>query len=91
VGHEGKVAFTPNNDGLNDILIPVIANFPANVLFRVYNRFGENIFSTTNLNDGWNGMYKSILQPTGTYIWTCNYTTVSGIKKISKGTVSLIR
>ncbi len=84
-------AFTPNNDGLNDILKPVISNFPTNILFQIYNRFGQKIFITTKINDGWNGVYKHQAQPSGTYVWTCKYSTNSGVQKFSKGTFVLIR
>ncbi|WP_170971193.1 T9SS type B sorting domain-containing protein [Ilyomonas limi] len=84
-------AFTPNNDGLNDILKPIISNFPTNILFKVFNRFGENIFSTTKMGEGWNGMYKNIPQAADSYIWICSYVTTSGIKKFAKGVSVLIR
>ncbi|HSU28051.1 MAG TPA: gliding motility-associated C-terminal domain-containing protein, partial [Chitinophagaceae bacterium] len=62
-------AFTPNNDGLNDLLIPIPVHIKGFGFFRVYNRWGEIVFQTSTLNDGWNGKSKGLTQPAGVYIW----------------------
>ncbi|HSU28048.1 MAG TPA: gliding motility-associated C-terminal domain-containing protein, partial [Chitinophagaceae bacterium] len=62
-------AFTPNNDGLNDLLIPIPVHIKSFGFFRVYNRWGEIVFQTSTLNDGWNGKSKGLTQPAGVYIW----------------------
>ena len=49
-------AFSPNNDGFNDILYVRGTNV-ASLNFYIFNRFGENIFKGYNLNDGWDGSY----------------------------------
>ena len=49
-------AFTPNNDGLNDVLLPKGTGWIyANYKFEVYNRWGHKVFSTNNVNTGWDG------------------------------------
>jgi gliding motility-associated-like protein len=83
-------AFTPNQDGKNDLLKPVIGGFPKTILFTVYNRFGQLIFSTHNLNEGWNGTYKGQPQSTGSYVWVLQY-LVNNTTKLFKGTTVLMR
>ena len=85
-------AFTPNGDGLNDKLYPLNAYNAINLVFRVYNRFGEVLFETTDWNVRWNGNYNGEPQPSGTYVWTLTYTEKNTGKFVSsKGTAVLIR
>jgi gliding motility-associated-like protein len=60
--------FTPNGDGLNDVLTVVPIGIRSFKFFAVYDRFGERIFYTTNPADGWNGTVKGIPANTGTYV-----------------------
>lgn len=86
-------AFTPNNDGLNDFArIRVKGEFQLRN-FSIYNRFGERVFETNNMDGGWDGNYNSTMQDIGTY----NY-YVRGIcgnagkeEVMYKGTILLIR
>ncbi|MBI5857634.1 MAG: gliding motility-associated C-terminal domain-containing protein [Sphingobacteriales bacterium] len=83
--------FTPNADGKNDKLTPFPVGIASIKYFRVFNRWGQMIFSTNTLHEGWDGKLGGVEQPTGIYIWT-----VEGITKTNKiikkkGTVSLIR
>ncbi len=85
-------AFTPNGDGLNDYLYPLNAYKAANLLFRVYNRSGQVIFETRNWNKKWDGRLNGQPQPSGTYVWTLDYTDTDKQQKVSlKGTTVLIR
>ncbi|MDF9795851.1 gliding motility-associated-like protein [Catalinimonas alkaloidigena] len=61
-------AFTPNGDGLNDIFV-YKAELLETVQFQVYNRWGELLFSTTDIGEGWDGTYKGGLAPQGTYMY----------------------
>jgi gliding motility-associated-like protein len=85
-------SFTPNKDGRNDVFRPLsnAANI-TNMVFSIYNRFGNLIFSTAQLNAGWDGTYHGVNQNPGTYVWTLQYTSSSGMKRFFKGTVVLIR
>lgn len=85
--------FTPNNDGKNDRLYPILAGMSSLNYFRVFNRWGNLIFETRSSDaaSGWNGVYNGQLQPTDTYIWTAEGIDVDGNKIIRKGTVVLIR
>ena len=85
-------AFTPNNDGLNDILKAINADLAGDFLFQVYNRFGQLVFSTRVPTSGWDGTFKGIAASAGTYVWQLSYThPTSGQKVYEKGTSILIR
>ncbi|MDE3144151.1 MAG: gliding motility-associated C-terminal domain-containing protein, partial [Bacteroidota bacterium] len=85
-------AFTPNGDGLNDYLYPLNAYKADHLIFRVFNRFGQIVFETRDWTVKWDGTYKSLQQPSGTYVWTLDYTDMDTGKKVSKkGTTVLIR
>ena len=85
-------AFTPNGDGRNEYLYPINAYKTRNLVFKVYNRFGQLLFETTDITRKWDGTFKGIRQATGTYIWTLQYihTDTGGLVR-TKGTTVLIR
>lgn len=67
-------AFSPNNDGLND-KFGIISNGRYKIYdFRVVNRYGRVVFSTTNQNDRWDGTYNGTPQGMGTYYYYIRYT-----------------
>jgi len=84
-------AFTPNGDLLNDILRVPWANNNKLVRLRVYNRYGQMVYSTTQINEGWDGNYKNEPQPQGAYTYILEMKGLSGKKINQKGTVVLIR
>ncbi len=85
-------AFTPNNDGKNDRLGPTNAFHADNLLFRVFNRFGQRVFESRDWRQHWDGSFKGVPQGTGTYVWTLSYTLRStGRTYQLRGTTVLIR
>lgn len=67
-------SFTPNKDEINDLFFPVIRDIkPENYLFSIYNRWGELIFSTKNINGKWDGTFKNNKVQNGIYSWEINY------------------
>jgi gliding motility-associated-like protein/uncharacterized repeat protein (TIGR01451 family) len=83
--------FTPNDDDINDVIKPSIPGIRKFVCFKVYNRWGNLIFYTTDPNKGWDGKYKGANQPAETYMWIVEGFDSSG-KKINKsGMLSLMR
>lgn len=85
-------AFTPNNDGRNDHLFPSNAFNANNLLFRVYNRFGQLVFESRNWQQKWDGNLKGLPQPSGAYVWTLDYILrQTGKAYHLKGTTLLIR
>ncbi len=82
-------AFTPNDDRLNDVLFAK-AYFSIEAFdFKIYNRWGQQIFSTNSLFTGWNGRMNNSKAPPGQYIWTVSYKR-NGKLYTQKGTVLLI-
>ena len=85
-------AFTPNNDRLNDNFGPHNALKADNYQFKVYNRWGQLVFESTNWKERWDGKVKGIPQGTGVYVWMLRYATRDTKKPVfKKGTVTLIR
>lgn len=83
--------FTPNGDGRNDRFTPFPVGIKSMNYFRVYNRWGQLVFSTNALYVGWDGTLGGALQPSGTYVWMAEGVTLQGKLITKKGTVTLIR
>jgi gliding motility-associated-like protein len=84
-------AFTPNNDGVNDIFRPKYYYTFKQYSMQIYNRYGEKIFSSIDISNGWNGYFGGKLQKAGTYVYLINYKNNKGEMRYLKGTVVLIR
>lgn len=84
-------AFTPNGDGRNDLLRYVAAGITTLDYFQVYNRYGQLVFRSTTLNQGWDGTLNGRLQDAGTYVWIIQGKDFNGNLHSKKGTVILIR
>jgi gliding motility-associated-like protein len=85
--------FTPNGDGLNDYLYPNNAVKARDLKFRVYNRWGQLVFSSTSWQNKWDGRINGVPQASGVYVWMLEYNLEADpAKKIfQKGTTTLIR
>jgi gliding motility-associated-like protein len=83
--------FTPNGDGRNDKFKPFPVGITKLNYFRVYNRWGQQLYSTTVLHEGWDGRLGGVDQPLGTYVWMVQGVTRLGKIITKKGTVTLIR
>lgn len=87
-------AFSPNGDGLNDVFVPKIApgcSF-SSYKFKVYNRYGQLIFSTNQAGLGWDGTMVNRAAEAGIYYYIVEYSNrYSGETKLHKGDISLIR
>lgn len=84
-------AFSPNGDGTNDILRPLALGLKSIESFRVYNRWGQLLFATTDIGVGWDGTFGGATQGPGTYVWYAQGTDYKNNKLERKGTVVLIR
>ena len=84
-------AFSPNSDGINDIFRPIQVGISSTEYFRIFNRYGELVFQTSQWMAGWDGTYKGKPMATGTYVWIVKGKDRKGIVVQQKGTVVLIR
>ncbi len=80
-------AFTPNGDGKNEVLKPLYVGIKELKQFAVYNRWGQAMFSTKDMNKGWEGR----TAPSGTYVWLVKAVDAVNRPVTLKGTVSIIR
>ena len=83
--------FTPNGDGVNDVLKPIVAGISSFHYFKVYNRWGNLIFASADPTAGWDGTFKGVMQPVETYLWMAEGVDTNGKAVIQKGMVSLVR
>jgi gliding motility-associated-like protein len=84
-------AFTPNADGKNDILRPIAVGIKQIDFFRVYNRWGQLMFTSQAERPGWDGSYNGVAQTTGTYVWVVKAVDYNGRPYLKKGTVVLLK
>ncbi|HRI23895.1 MAG TPA: PKD domain-containing protein [Ferruginibacter sp.] len=84
-------AFTPNNDGNNDVLRPILLGMKELNYFRVYNRWGVLMFSTTEKGKGWDGRYNGKAQDPAAFVWVCEAVSYKGVIKKKKGSAILVR
>jgi gliding motility-associated-like protein len=86
-------AFSPNHDGVNDVLSALkYCDDYRDFRFSVYNRWGQLVYSTKDLHDGWDGVYKDGDQQTDTFLWTIEYfDVVNQEKMLEKGIVILLK
>lgn len=86
-------AFTPNGDGNNDYFA-FYGNKPAikQMQVQIFNRIGEKVYDSNDLEFKWDGYYKGILQNPGVYVYTMNLVFFDNhVENGYKGTVTLIR
>lgn len=85
-------AFTPNGDGLNDFFAPVGAGIQQIDVFRIYNRWGQLVYSAAATHSsGWDGSVNGTPEPSGTFVWFLKAVDYTGRPVVKKGTVTLIR
>ena len=86
-------AFTPNGDGLNDFFRPACEKFQHLVDFRIFNRWGKQVFYSNSFGSGWDGNLNGEPQDMGVYYYVITVAKPggSGEDKIYKGDVTLVR
>lgn len=84
-------AFSPNNDGKNDVFKLGHMKYQRLLEFRIFNRWGQEVFSTNDYNLGWDGTYKGVPQDIGVYQYLIRVATPEGIQRTYKGNITLIR
>jgi gliding motility-associated-like protein len=84
--------FTPDGDEVNDIFLPIFdCTTPQNYHLKIYNRWGQLIFETTNPKEGWNGNIDSTPAPVDVYGWHLSYIQNGSVGVNRKGEVNLLR
>jgi gliding motility-associated-like protein len=85
-------AFTPNNDGINDIFVPELRFVQSGTMI-IYDRWGSIVFETDNLSTGWDGTEASgsRLAPVGTYTYKISTISNNNVPSFHAGSVTLIR
>jgi gliding motility-associated-like protein len=89
-------AFTPNNDGKNDVFFVAGSGVKVVKYLRIYSRWGDIVFERTNFainnrSAGWNGLIKGQPAETGTYVYVAELECSSGLLFTRKGTVTVVR
>ena len=84
-------AFTPNGDVLNSTYKALPVGISKFKFLRIYNRFGQQLFATTDYTKGWDGTWKGAPQATGVYVAIASGIAYTGFEVNSKGTFVLLR
>lgn len=84
-------AFRPGGEDINSYFKVRGRGIKQILEFNIYNRYGNLVFSTTDLSIGWDGTYEGQMQPMDTYIYTITVETYDGKISSAKGAVLLLR
>ncbi|MEY4875361.1 MAG: gliding motility protein SprB [Bacteroidota bacterium] len=86
-------AFSPNNDGIDDVFMPIYENIDCIKImqFNVFDRWGNNVFTTDDKTKSWNGTFHNQPMPIDTYVWTLHVENYFGRTIFLKGDVILIK
>jgi gliding motility-associated-like protein len=83
-------AFSPNGDNNNDVF-KILGGPISKLDLKIFNEWGNEIFVSTSQNDGWDGTYKGLAQPIGSYQYAFTATTVDGKEVTKNGIINLTR
>lgn len=83
-------AFTPNGDGRNDEF-GAAGKYIDNFFMQIFNRYGELVFQSNAIQKRWNGTYRGIPQPSGTFVYFIRYTDSNKQLQTRRGNFVLIR
>ncbi len=88
---EMPTTFTPNGDGINDIIYVRGWGVKELLAFKIFNRWGEMVFESTDMNVGWDGYYKGMLQNNDVYVYKVKAMTWTNETKALEGHINLLR
>lgn len=90
-GLEIPTAFTPNNDGFNDTW--EIKNLDSYSAYKVsvYNGFGNQLYTTTDYQEPWDGNYEGSALPVGSYYFVIELTDNQGRTTVESGVITILR
>ena len=85
-------AFTPNGDGHNEMFRPLHPCKMNGFMLRIFDRYGELVFQSSDPTVGWDGMFRGVRAESGSYVWMASYVnTDTQQRRLKKGFVILIR
>jgi gliding motility-associated-like protein len=84
-------AFSPDGNGVNDLLRPILVGIKEVRSFRIYSRWGNLLYQTKDVSLGWDGTYNGQLMPTDTYTWVFEGIDLDNMPVILSGKTTLIR
>lgn len=84
-------AFTPNGDGRNDRFRIIAIGMKEVNYFRIYNRYGQMVFATSQATQGWDGTFNGKPAPIGSYVWMARGIDYAGKVHEKRGTVTIVR
>ncbi len=84
-------AMSPNNDGVNDQFVVYSNRTPAQFELYIYDRWGKNLFASTDINDSWDGTYKGEDVELDVYVYYCIITFLDGETRQWQGNVTVLR
>jgi gliding motility-associated-like protein len=84
-------AFSPNNDGVNEVLRVKPIGIKSFGYFAVFNRWGQQVFRSSNYYEGWDGTIGGKQAEPGTYVFVAQAVDYKGRPMVRKGTVILLR
>ena len=82
--------FTPNGDGLNDTF-GVTGEAIKEFSLIIYNRWGQKVYETDNVNEQWDGTYNGVIAPQGSYAYSISAQGPTGGRQTKKGSFNLIQ
>lgn len=83
--------FSPNGDGINDVVKAVCVGITKLKYFKIYNRWGNILFETSDESKGWDGRFRGQIQPADSYIWLVEGVDTNGKEIRKTGTLNLIK
>ena len=84
-------AFSPNSDGQNDFLLPIIIGDVSDYSLMIYDRWGEELFTSDDFQQKWDGTYKNTESELGVYLYHLEIAFADGSERVLNGNVTLIR
>jgi gliding motility-associated-like protein len=85
-------AFTPNGDGTNDVFKVLGTGLITSLQLKIFNRYGQVVFETTEKNRGWDGKLKGTPSPGGGFVYLLTYKDINSTDvKVMRGSFILIR
>jgi gliding motility-associated-like protein len=84
-------AFTPNGDGVNDRIYPDGWGLKKLLYFKIFNRWGQLIYSSNDLKEGWDGTFQGVLQNVETYVYQVSALSYTDETLSKTGSFKLLR